>query len=99
MLYGDTDSVFVLSGLGDEAGFDDLTAFGARAADELNAALAERIRREHDVASHLRIRCEKAYRRFFIPRLKHDPTGEGRGRAKGYAGLRLGAGRRRRRSR
>ncbi|MBK9517973.1 MAG: DNA polymerase II [Anaeromyxobacter sp.] len=91
-LYGDTDSVFVLSGLGDEAGFDDLAAFGARAADELNAALTGRIRREHDVPSHLRIRCEKAYRRFFIPRLKHDHTGEGRGRAKGYAGLRLGPG-------
>jgi DNA polymerase-2 len=91
-LYGDTDSVFVLSGLGDGAGFDVLTAFGARAADELNAALSERIRREHAVASHLRIRCEKVYRRFFIPRLKGDTTGEGRGRAKGYAGLRLGPG-------
>jgi DNA polymerase-2 len=89
-LYGDTDSVFVLSGLGDGASFEDLMAFGARAAGELNAALAERIRREHAVPSHLRIRCEKAYRRFFIPRLKGDTTGEGRGRAKGYAGLRLG---------
>ncbi len=91
-LYGDTDSVFVLSGRDDEAGFEELTAFGAREADALNAAIAERIRREHAVPSYLRIRCEKAYRRFFIPRLKHDPTGEGRGRAKGYAGLRLGAG-------
>ncbi len=89
-LYGDTDSVFVLSGLGDGAGFDALTAFGARAADELNAALGERIRGEHAVASYLRIRCEKAYRRFFIPRLRSDTTGAGRGRAKGYAGLRLG---------
>lgn len=89
-LYGDTDSVFVLSGAGDGAGFDVLTAVGARAADELNAAISERIRREYAVTSHLRIRCEKAYRRFFIPRLKGDTTGEGRGRAKGYAGLRLG---------
>jgi len=89
-LYGDTDSVFVLSGLGDGAGFDGLMAFGARAAEELNAALTERIRREHAVGSHLRIRCEKAYRRFFIPRLRGDTSGEGRGRAKGYAGLRLG---------
>jgi DNA polymerase-2 len=89
-LYGDTDSVFVLSGLPDGAGFDELTAFGARAVDELNAAITERIRREYAVTSHLRIRCEKAYRRFFIPRLKSDTSGEGRGRAKGYAGLRLG---------
>ncbi|HEY3357235.1 MAG TPA: DNA polymerase domain-containing protein [Polyangia bacterium] len=91
VLYGDTDSVFVLSGLGDGAGGDALTAFGAGAADELNAAITARIRREHAVPSHLRIRCEKAYRRFFIPRLKRDLTGGGRGRAKGYAGLRLGA--------
>jgi DNA polymerase-2 len=91
VLYGDTDSVFVLSDLGDGAGFDALTAFGARQADELNAALSGRIRREYAVTSHLRIRCEKAYRRFFIPRLKHDHTADGRGRAKGYAGLRLGA--------
>jgi DNA polymerase II len=91
VLYGDTDSVFVLSGLGDGTGFEALTAFGAGAADELNAALSERIRREYGVGSHLRIRCEKAYRRFFIPRLKHDHTADGRGRAKGYAGLRLGA--------
>ena len=41
-LYGDTDSVFVLSGLDDGAGFEDLTAFGAREADALNAAIAGR---------------------------------------------------------
>lgn len=91
-LYGDTDSVFVLSGRDGGVGFEELTAFGAGEADALNAALAERIRREHGVPSFLRIRCEKVYRRFFIPRLKHDASGEGRGRAKGYAGLRLGAG-------
>jgi DNA polymerase-2 len=90
-LYGDTDSVFVLSGRDDGAGFEELMAFGAREAEALNAAIAEQIRRQHGVPSHLRIRCEKVYRRFFIPRLKHDTSGEGRGRAKGYAGLRLGA--------
>lgn len=91
VLYGDTDSVFVLSALGEEAGFDELTAEGARAADELNALLATRIEDTWGVESHLKIRCEKAYRRFFIPRLKGDPSAEGRGRAKGYAGLRLSA--------
>jgi DNA polymerase-2 len=92
VLYGDTDSVFVLSGLGDDVGHEALMGLGAQAADELNAALAERIMREHRVPSHLRLRCEKVYRRFFIPRLRHGAAGEGRGRAKGYAGLRLGAG-------
>ncbi len=90
-LYGDTDSVFVLSGREDGASFEELTAFGAAQAEALNAAIAERIRGAFDLPSHLRIRCEKVYRRFFIPRLKHDASGEGRGRAKGYAGLRLGA--------
>lgn len=90
VLYGDTDSVFVLSSLGDDAGFDELTAEGERAAEELNALLAERIDRTWGVTSHLRIRCEKAYRRFFIPRLKADSSSDARGRAKGYAGLRLG---------
>ena len=91
VLYGDTDSVFVLSGLGDATDFQGLTAFGANAAAELNALLSRRIQRDYGVPSHLRIRCEKAYRRFFIPRLKGDSTSEGRGRAKGYAGLRVGA--------
>ncbi len=89
VLYGDTDSVFVLSGLGDDAGFADLAAFGAAAAEELNALLARKIDQQYARPSMLRIRCEKAYRRFFIPRLRGERTGEGRGRAKGYAGLRM----------
>lgn len=89
VLYGDTDSVFVLSGLGDASDYEALSAFGERAAQELNAVIGEQIRAEYGVASHLRIRSEKAYRRFFIPRLRTDPSGDGRGRAKGYAGLRV----------
>lgn len=92
VLYGDTDSVFVLSGLGDGADHAALTAFGAAAADELNARLSAAIAAGYGVPSHLRIRCEKAYRRFFIPRVRSDASGSGRGRAKGYAGLRLGEG-------
>src|SRR5690606_19881635 len=89
VLYGDTDSVFVLSGLGDAGAFDELAKAGEAAAAELNELLAERIRREYGVESQLRIRCEKAYRRFFIPRLRAETEGESRGRAKGYAGLKL----------
>ena len=49
------------------------------------------------MCSFFKIRCEKAYRRFFIPRLRGDTGrgdeggGEARGRAKGYAGTRLAA--------
>ncbi len=88
VLYGDTDSVFVLSGHSDAADFAALTALGLSRAGELNRHLEERVAREYGLPSHLRIRCEKAYRRFLIPRLKGE-AGEGRGRAKGYAGLKL----------
>ncbi|HEX7623297.1 MAG TPA: DNA polymerase domain-containing protein, partial [Anaeromyxobacteraceae bacterium] len=92
VLYGDTDSVFVRSGLGDEAGHAALSGLGGELAAALNEHLAARIRREHDVASHLAMRCEKVYRRFFIPRLRGDASPDGRGRGKGYAGLLLQPG-------
>jgi DNA polymerase-2 len=110
-LYGDTDSVFVESGLGAGAGFAELAALGESLAGSLNAELAASIGREFARDSFLRIRCEKIYRRFFIPRLRIDPepgarrgraflggvgeeeaaSGAIKGRAKGYAGLRLDA--------
>lgn len=91
VLYGDTDSVFVLSGLGDADGHPALSGLGAALAAALNAHLAARIRRDHDLDSHLVMRCEKVYRRFLIPRLRGDTSLEGRGRGKGYAGLLLAA--------
>ena len=87
VLYGDTDSVFVLSG-GDEAsGYETLMARGAAEAEELNAEIAQRIASEYGLESLLRIRCEKAYSKFLIPRLRSETGGGGRGRSKGYAGL------------
>jgi DNA polymerase-2 len=90
VLYGDTDSVFVLSGIA-TADHATLHALGTRLADDLNRHLTELIRDGHGVASHLRIRCDKIYRRFFIARLRGDSSADGRGRGKGYAGLRLDA--------
>jgi DNA polymerase-2 len=103
-LYGDTDSVFVESGRGPDADLGELEALGASLATALNAEIAEAVRKEYGRESFLRIRCEKIYRRFFIPRLRIDPEagagrgraflpgsrdgGAARGRAKGYAGLR-----------
>jgi DNA polymerase-2 len=91
VLYGDTDSVFVLSRLEDTAGHEELSRLGGALAAALNRHLAERIRREFDVESHLAMRCEKVYRRFFISRLRGDSSPDGRGRGKGYAGLLLSA--------
>ncbi|MCX7024615.1 MAG: DNA polymerase II [Spirochaetes bacterium] len=90
VLYGDTDSVFVESGLGDDAGAETFNRFGASLAESLNADLSESIASLHGVESFVRIRHEKAYRRFFLPRLRMSaPEGSetARGRAKGYAGL------------
>jgi DNA polymerase II len=96
VLYGDTDSVFVLSGKGSGAGYGELMAMGQSGAEELNAEIAHRVEAEYSLESRLRIRCEKAYALFLIPRLKYaagqrDEAGElsSRGRSKGYAGLLL----------
>jgi DNA polymerase-2 len=92
VLYGDTDSVFVRSKLGDDADHDALAALGGALAAELNAHLAARIRDDHGCTSHLVLRCDKIYRRFFIPALRGDGGPEARGRGKGYAGLKLEPG-------
>lgn len=79
VLYGDTDSVFVQA---DESSLERAT----RLADDLNRYIAADIRASYDLESHLLIRCDKIYRRFFISRLRGDV--DGRGRGKGYAGIR-----------
>jgi DNA polymerase-2 len=87
VLYGDTDSVFVLSG--EEGGFARLSEAGAAAAEALNAEIARRVREEYGLESYVRIRCDKVYERLVIPRLKAAAGEGGRGRSKGYAGLLL----------
>ncbi len=92
VLYGDTDSVFVEYGeagpeAGDAAG---IAGHSVALATRLNEALAERVRAEWALESFISIRFEKLYLRFFIPHLRGPETGtDARGRAKGYAGLRL----------
>lgn len=90
VLYGDTDSLFVLSGLDDGTTSAEFASFAEGLAAELNRALAERIGGEYGVESRLQLRFEKPYRRFLIPPLRGQGE-EGRGRAKGYAGYLLRA--------
>ncbi|MCL2380393.1 MAG: DNA polymerase II [Treponema sp.] len=84
VLYGDTDSLFVQTGLGDSAAYDDFFEWGKSSTRELNAVIARQARDEYDVESFLDMRFEKAYRRFMIPPLRNSD--ESRGRAKGYGG-------------
>lgn len=80
VLYGDTDSLFVLSGRDDA---DDARCLGTRLAGELNADLAEHISRTWRVESRLALRFERLYLRLFLPAVRHGTEGA----RKRYAGL------------
>jgi len=81
VLYGDTDSLFVASGIDDE---DEAQAHGAALGRELTAALAEHVRARWRVESRLELKFEKLYRRLFLSRARHST----RGASKRYVGLR-----------
>jgi len=107
VLYGDTDSVFISSGMaragsGSEKASREraaeLTAMGERLCAELNADLARAVLEEYGLESRLEIKLEKCYDRFFIPRMRSpqysgDEEGDApRGRSKGYAGRHAATG-------
>ncbi|MEI6385293.1 MAG: DNA polymerase domain-containing protein [Spirochaetota bacterium] len=112
VLYGDTDSVFVEAGRPFAGDWEGLSQLGETLAAAINSAIAASIREEYSLESFLRIRSDKVYGRFFIPRIRTEGAGvggailrreatgegaesdeaEGRGRAKGYAGLERGGG-------
>jgi DNA polymerase-2 len=79
VLYGDTDSLFVDTGLADAA------ARGAELCVAANAALAAWVQAEYGVESRLELEFEKCYARFLLPAARG-----GEGRAKSYAGLKDG---------
>ena len=83
VLYGDTDSVFVASGLDD-------AARAAQTIDPLvqafNTELAEHLRARFDVVSKLELEFEKLYTRLFLANVR----GGGQGARKRYAGVRYG---------
>ena len=79
VLYGDTDSLFVASGLDAEAA----RARGPELAAALSQDLAAWIRQEARVTSRLELELEKLYRKLFLPAVR---SGAG-GARKRYAGL------------
>ncbi len=79
VLYGDTDSLFVRSGLP----VDEARDAGPRLARELNEAVAAHVSAEWQVTSRLDLEFEKLYLRLVLPSVRR-----GRGGArKRYAGL------------
>ena len=79
VLYGDTDSVFVRSGLD----ADDARSTGPRLAQELNEAIAAYTRDKWRLASRLEMEFEKLYLKLFLPSVRHGASGA----RKRYAGL------------
>ena len=100
VIYGDTDSLFVLAGAERDASASALSRIGSELADLVNARLADYVHETYGVQSRLELEFESIYRRFFLPPMRTTAAGgedadeetESRGRAKGYAGLRVVAG-------
>ena len=98
VLYGDTDSLFVQTGLGDVP-LAEFKKYCVDLCDELNALITKTVKNEYNLDSFLELRFDKAYRRFLIPPVRniHSSTedsqskyrAESRGRAKGYGGALL----------
>lgn len=80
VIYGDTDSLFVVSG---EDGAAPALALGERLVADLNRDLAAWVRDTWRVESRLELQLERLYRRLLLPPMRH-----GRGGArKRYVGL------------
>jgi DNA polymerase-2 len=80
VLYGDTDSLFVLSGSTDA---DWARAQGQQLASSLNNDIAAYIQERWRVPSRLELKFEKLYLKLFLARARHST----RGASKRYAGL------------
>ena len=79
VLYGDTDSVFVRSGMES----DEAREAGPRLAAELNDAIDQYAMDAWRVTSRLEMEFEKLYLKLFLPSVRHG----GAGARKRYAGL------------
>jgi len=79
VLYGDTDSVFVRSGMDS----DGAREAGPRLATELNDAIDQYARESWQVMSRLEMEFEKLYLKLFLPSVRHG----GAGARKRYAGV------------
>lgn len=80
VIYGDTDSLFVLVGPQSE---DKSMSVGEQTARDLNAYWRDRLRDKHDLESGLEVEFETHYLRFLMPTMR----GSNKGSKKRYAGL------------
>ena len=80
VLYGDTDSLFVLSGEDDPA---DAQRLGEELVVRLNQDLAAHVTERWRVESRLELELERLYRKLFLPAMRHRQGGA----RKRYVGL------------
>lgn len=80
VLYGDTDSLFVASGVDDP---EEAARRGRRLVMAANRALFDHLKATYAVESRLLLQFERLYERFFLPGLRHSREGS----KKRYAGL------------
>ncbi len=80
VLYGDTDSLFAVSGLED---IGEARSLGERLASRLNQDLSEHVRHTWRVESKLELRFERLFLRLLLPAVRHGTAGA----RKRYAGL------------
>jgi DNA polymerase II len=83
VLYGDTDSLFVSSGMQNAS---EAVEQGRKLSLQLSAELARYIEERWRVASRLELKFEKLYEKLFLPQARHST----RGASKRYAGLPYG---------
>ncbi len=81
VIYGDTDSVFVL--IGEQFDAQDCENIGNELMASLNAWWEDQLRSEFDIESHLEVEYETHYTRFLMPTVRGMPTGS----KKRYAGI------------
>ncbi|MFQ6022579.1 MAG: DNA polymerase II [Acidiferrobacterales bacterium] len=81
VIYGDTDSLFVL--LGDAVDEPEARAVGEYLAERLNAWWQKELREEYQLESFLEIEFETHFLRFLMPTVRGERTGS----KKRYAGL------------
>jgi len=81
VIYGDTDSMFVLLGPG--PGESEARETAESLAGVLNRFWVDRLRAEHGIDSYLEIEFETHYLRFFMPTIR----GSEKGSKKRYAGM------------
>ena len=80
VIYGDTDSVFALSGMADP---EEAARVGAKLVERLNREIAAWVTSTYGVESHLLLEYERLYLKFFMPTVRHGSEGS----KKRYAGI------------